>query len=219
MRQRIAMSPAREHRLRVPEGTNFITIVNNTPHAITLYRYEVNRIAANVDLVFPAFCAICYPVNTERGEEIYTLVWGGGGAADYFDVMLTEEHTGIATAFPQVDTGLAREMTLAGLIPAMRQSHGEHGNGWNNTTVAANEITPAIELFGPHVTAWGVVSGTTSGHIFPHWSQNGTNWLAIGAIAIAATTNFDYRITAAFRFIRFQVSVATTITLTCTSRL
>ena len=116
--------------LKIPTNSKFITVINNTSYTVTVYGSVGIILNSNVEFEFPAFSALCYPVDTVAGELTYTIAWSGGVTPDYFDVLLTDYNTNIYISFPQAgasnisivtDTvGLAR----TGQLPATLSNNG-----------------------------------------------------------------------------------------------
>ena len=115
--------------LKIPTNSKFITVINNTSYTVTVYGSVGTILDSNVEFEFPAFSALCYPVDTVAGELIYTIAWAGGSTADYFDVLLTDYNTNIYISFPQAgasnvsivtdSVGLAKNTTVATLSAAV----------------------------------------------------------------------------------------------------
>ena len=87
--------------LKIPTNSKFITVINNTSYTVTVYGSVGTILDSNVEFEFPAFSALCYPVDTVAGELTYTIAWSGGVTPDYFDVLLTDYNTNIYISFPQ----------------------------------------------------------------------------------------------------------------------
>ena len=125
--------------LKIPTNSKFITVINNTSYTVTVYGSVGTILDSNVEFEFPAFSALCYPVDTVAGELTYTIAWSGGVTPDYFDVLLTDYNTNIYISFPQAgasnisivtDTvGLAR----TGQLPTALTADGNLKVGVNET--------------------------------------------------------------------------------------
>ena len=101
MKQRINMVGDGNGVLKIPTNSKFITVINNTSYTVTVYGSVGTILDSNVEFEFPAFSALCYPVDTVAGELTYTIAWSGGVTPDYFDVLLTDYNTNIYISFPQ----------------------------------------------------------------------------------------------------------------------
>ena len=101
MKQRINMVGDGNGVLKIPTNSKFITVINNTSYTVTVYGSVGIILDSNVEFEFPAFSALCYPVDTVAGELTYTIAWSGGVTPDYFDVLLTDYNTNIYISFPQ----------------------------------------------------------------------------------------------------------------------
>lgn len=90
---------------------------------------------------------------------------------------------------------------------------GIQGNVWNNATVLAGAVSPVIDLqYTKQATVFGHIAATTN--LIVQISEDGVNFYTTTNTALTANADFDIDFNMNARYVRFQSTKATTLTVT-----